>query len=206
MIKLLVFDLGNVILPFEHRQIAFKLHEKSEKKNMLSPYHIFNFLFDREKGIVNIFETGKINSLEFFILLKEHFMLTLNFKDFKNIWNPIFHENIQVSNTILKLKSKGYPLYLLSDTNELHFNYISGKYPIVHKMDRWILSFQVGVKKPERMIYDAIFESIDVKRNEVFYIDDIERYVEAAKSFGLDGMIFQNAIDLCNVLKEKHIL
>ena len=205
MIKLFVFDLGNVILPFEHRQIASKLYKKSEKQTATSPDEIFKFLFDRGRGIVNIYETGNMSSLEFFSSLKEHYRLAMDFEEFKNIWNPIFHENLQVSDAVLYLKSKGYPVYLLSDTNELHFNYVAETYPVVHKMDEWILSYQVGVKKPEKRIYDVIFEKTDVDRGEVFYIDDIERYVEAAKGFGIKGMVFRDADGLWQMLKENGI-
>ncbi|MCX5813393.1 MAG: HAD family phosphatase [Proteobacteria bacterium] len=205
MIKLFVFDLGNVILPFEHRQIAAKLYEKSEKKTAISPDDIFKFLFDRGKGVVNIYETGQISSIEFFSQLREHYRLAMDFEEFKGIWNPIFSENLQVSDAISYLKSKGYPVFLLSDTNELHFTYVTETYPIVHKMDEWILSYKVGVKKPVKRIYDVIFEKTDVDRDEVFYIDDIERYVEAAKGFGINGMVFRDADGLWQMLKENGI-
>jgi glucose-1-phosphatase len=205
MIKLFVFDLGNVILPFEHRQIAVKLYETSERKTATSPDDIFEFLFDRAQGVVNIYETGRISSIEFFSRLKEHYRLVIDFEEFKNIWNPIFHENPLVSDAVLYLESKGYPVYLLSDTNELHFTYVTETFPIVHTMDEWILSYKVGVKKPEKRIYDVIFEKMDVDRNEVFYIDDIERYVEAAKGFGINGMVFRDAEGLWQMLKENGI-
>jgi len=205
MIKLFVFDLGNVILPFEHRQIAVKLYEKSQDKSAISSDDIFKFLFDREKGVVNIYETGNMSSLEFFTGLRDHYNLAIDFEEFKKIWNPIFHENLQVSDAVLYLESKGYPVYLLSDTNELHFTYVTETYPVVHTMDEWILSYKVGVKKPEKRIYDVIFEKMDVDRNEVFYIDDIERYVEAAKSYGINGMVFRDADGLWQMLKENGI-
>jgi putative hydrolase of the HAD superfamily len=205
MIKLFVFDLGNVILPFEHRQIAVKLHEKSEKKTAISPDEIFKFLFDRANGLVNIYETGQMSSSEFFNRLKEHYRLAMGFDEFKGIWNPIFYENLQVTDAIIYLKSKGYPVFLLSDTNELHFTYITETYPVVHNMDEWILSFRVGVKKPDKRIYDVIFEKTDVDRGDVFYIDDIEKYVEAAKGFGIKGMVFRDADGLWQMLKENGI-
>jgi glucose-1-phosphatase len=205
MIKLFVFDLGNVILPFEHRQIAVKLYGKSKNRTGILPDDIFKFLFDREKGIVNIYETGNMSSLEFFTSLKERYMLAMDFEDFKNIWNPIFHENLRVSEAVLYLKSKDYPVYLLSDTNELHFTYAAETYPILHAMDKWILSYKVGVKKPDKKIYDVIFEEMDIDGSEVFYIDDIERYIEAAKSYGINGMVFRDAEELWQMLKENGI-
>ena len=205
MIKLFVFDLGKVILPFEHKQIAVKLYEKSGKRTRLSPEEIFEFMFSRENGIINAYETGQTSSLQFFSQLRERYGLIIDFEEFKTIWNPIFWENSQVIEIIEYLKSKNYPLFLLSDTNELHFTHIIEHYPIVHVFDEWILSFEVGVKKPEKRIYDVIFEKMDVERDEVFYIDDIERYVEAAKGYGINGLVFRDAAELWRVLKEKGI-
>ena len=193
MIKLFVFDLGNVILPFEHRQIATELYEKSRDKARFAPDEIFTFMFGRDKGFINDYETGQVSSEEFFGRLKERYKLDITFEKFTDIWNPIFCENPEVNDAILYLKSKGYPVFLLSNTNELHFSYIIEQYPIVHVLDEWILSFEAGVKKPEKRIYEMIFEKMDVHKNEVFYIDDIEQYVEAAKEFGIQGMLFKDA-------------
>jgi HAD superfamily hydrolase (TIGR01509 family) len=63
-------------------------------------------------------------------------------------------------------------------------------------MDEWILSFEIGVKKPDAGIYKMIFEKMDVAGNEVFYIDDIEQYVDTARALGIKGMVFKNADQL----------
>ena len=205
MIKLFVFDLGNVILPFEHRQIATKLHEASRIQDRFTPQEIFKFIFERERGLVNPYEEGRITSLEFFGRLRERYKLDLEIEEFKDIWNTIFWENPEVNEAILYLKNKGYPMFLLSDTNEFHFSYITERYPIVHSFDEWILSYEVGAKKPKQKIYDTIFEKTDAKPEEVFYIDDIPRYVAAAQSFGLKGMVFRSPKDLWEFIKENSI-
>ena len=93
MIKLFVFDLGNVILPFEHRQIAVKLHEKSVDKQAYTPQDLFDAMFDFENGMVNPYEEGLMSSVEFFSELKHRFQLEMNLEDFKDIWNPIFRDD-----------------------------------------------------------------------------------------------------------------
>ncbi len=205
MVKLFVFDLGNVILPFEHRQIAYKLHEASRVAGRYSADEIFRYMFDMENGLINVYEEGLMSSTDFFMKLKERYKLDIDFEEFKDIWNPIFQEDHEVSNIITYLKNKGHPLFLLSNTNELHFTYITELYPIVHLMDEWILSFEVGAKKPKQRIYDEIFKRTDVKRDEVLYIDDIKRYVDAARGFGLQGVVFRSAGDIWNAIKENFI-
>jgi glucose-1-phosphatase len=205
MIKLFVFDLGNVILPFEHRQIATKLHETSRIQDRFTPDDLFRFLFDGDRGLVNPYEEGLMSSVDFFAKLRERYKLELEFDDFKDIWNIIFREDLEVNDMILYLKSKGYPVFLLSNTNELHFSYIQERYPIVHSLDEWILSYEVGAKKPKQKIYDSIFERTSVIRSEALYIDDIPEYVEAARNYGLQGLIFRNAKDVWELFKENSI-
>jgi glucose-1-phosphatase len=205
MIKLFVFDLGNVILPFEHRQIAVKLHETSRIQDRFTPDDLFKFLFDRDRGLVNPYEEGLMSSVDFFAKLREKYKLELEFEEFKDIWNIIFEQDTEVNDIITYLKNKGFPVFLLSNTNELHFSYIMERYPIVHSLDEWILSYEVGAKKPKQKIYDTIFEKTDIVRGEVLYIDDIPEYVEAAKTYGLQGLVFKNAKDIWELLKENSI-
>ena len=50
--KAFVFDLGNVILPFDNHRIAEKLHVRSALKDRYTPSDIFDYLFDWEKGSI----------------------------------------------------------------------------------------------------------------------------------------------------------
>ncbi len=205
MIDLFVFDLGKVILPFEHRQIASKLWQRSKNNRKLTEEEIFQDLFDLKNGSVNRYEEGLLSSEEFFLEVRKRYNLAVEFEDFSEIWNNIFWDNPEVNEIIIYLKAKGYPIYLLSNTNELHFSYVIERFPIVHVLDEWILSFEVGAKKPDKRIYDAIFEKADVDRAKVLYVDDIDAYVSAARSYGIQGLVYKNPDDLWNVLRKNNI-
>jgi glucose-1-phosphatase len=205
MIELFVFDLGRVILPFEHRPIASKLWEKSRKRATLAPADIFSELFDLENGSVNRYEEGLSSSEEFFMEVRKRYDLVMEFEEFRDVWNNIFRGDPEVNEIIMYLKAKGYPIFLLSNTNELHFSHIIEQFPIVHAMDEWILSFEVGAKKPSKRIYDAIFERTDVEGKNLLYIDDIDAYVAAAQSCGIQGMVYTSPADLWEALKQHGV-
>lgn len=205
MIKLLVFDLGGVILPFEHKKIAYRLHEKSALKDEMGPEDIFNFLFDSNYGLANPYEEGKMSSLEFFENLNRKFQLELSFEEFKEIWNPIFSEDKEVEEIIKTLKKRGYPLFLLSNTNELHFSYIRENYPVVYLLDKWILSYQIGAKKPKKAIYDAVLQNVSLSPKEIFYVDDTPAYVEAALTLGMEAVLHTGAKNLREALAERGV-
>jgi putative hydrolase of the HAD superfamily len=201
-IEVILFDLGNVILPFNHYQIAEKLAKFSQKKDFQNPKKIFPYLFDFENGAINGYEIGKVSSLDFFQSLKEHLQLTLSFEEFIPIWNDIFWENLEVSEIIRSLKGKKR-LGLLSNTNPLHFDYVLSKFPVVKVFDKWILSHKVGFKKPALEIFKSAIEWASVEPKKILFIDDMKTHTEVAISLGMQGIHFQSAQQLIEKLSIK---
>ncbi len=188
-IDVILFDLGNVILPFNHYQIAEKLSRFSQREEFQDPQRIFSYLFDFEKGAVNGYEVGKMSSIQFFKSLKKYLSLTLSFGEFIPIWNDIFSENQEVSEIILCLKGKKR-LGLISNTNPLHFDYLLSRFPIVRIFDKWILSHEVGFKKPAVETFQKAIEWASVEPEKILFIDDIKGHVEVAVSLGMQGIHF----------------
>ena len=201
-IEVILFDLGNVILPFNNYQIAEKLSKFSQKKEFQNPKEIFPYLFDLEEGVINNFDVGKVSPVEFFQSLKEFFHLSLSFEEFVPIWTDIFVENQEVSKIIRSLEGR-WRLGLLSNTDPLHFNYILSKFPIMRTFNRWILSYEVGFKKPAVQIFQKAIEWASVEPRRILFIDDIKKHVEVAISLGMQGIHFVSASQLKEELHNK---
>jgi len=199
VIEVLLFDLGNVILPFNHYQIAEKLARFSEKKEWSDPPRIFSYLFDRQRGAINDYEIGKMSSIEFFNQVKERFKLIMTFDTFVPIWNEIFTENLDVSELIRSLKGKK-KLGLLSNTNPLHFDYALSTFPVLKLFDNWILSHEVGFKKPAVEIFLKAMEWASVPPMKILFVDDIKEHVEVAASLGMEAVHFTSAQQLIREL------
>ena len=201
-IEVILYDLGNVILPFNHFQIAEKLSRFAQRKEFQNPPKVFSYLFDFESGAVNGYEVGEVSSPQFFQSLREFLQLSLSFEDFIRIWNDIFTENQEVSQIILSQKGK-QKLGLLSNTNPLHFDYILSKFPIIRAFDQWILSHEVGFKKPVVEIYRKAIEWASVEPWKILFIDDMKNHVEVAVSLGMRGIHFISAEQLREELSFK---
>jgi glucose-1-phosphatase len=188
-IEVILFDLGNVILPFDPRQTAEKLSRSSQRKEFQDPSRMFSYLFDPEQGAINRYQVGKVSSIEFFRSLKENLSLSLSFEAFIPVWNEIFVENAEVSEVIRSLKGK-YRLGLLSNTDPLHFGHILPRFPILQTFDKWILSHEVGSRKPEVEIYQAAIVWAAVDPGKILFIDDIKSNIDVAVSLGMQGIHF----------------
>ena len=75
-IKAVIFDLGNVLVDFDHMIAARKIIGFTKK----TPQDIFELFFDSE--IVALFERGEITPLEFFAKTKKMLGLKLDYEHF----------------------------------------------------------------------------------------------------------------------------
>jgi putative hydrolase of the HAD superfamily len=201
-IEVILYDLGNVILPFNHYQIAEKLSRSAQRKEFREPQKIFSYLFDLQKGIINDFDVGKVSPQEFFQSIKEDLGLSISFDEFVPIWTDIFSEDVEVSQIILSQEGR-WRLGLLSNTDPLHFQYILSKFSIMRAFDKWILSYEVGSKKPAVEIFRTAVAWASVEPQKILFIDDVKTHVEVAISLGMQGIHFISAEQLKEELSLK---
>jgi len=204
-IEVILFDLGNVILPFNHFQIAERLSQFSRRREFQDPKKIFSYLFDLQEGAINGFDLGKVSPREFFQAIKERLDLSVSFDEFVPIWCNIFVEDREVTQIILSLKRK-WRLGLLSNTDPLHFNYIFSEFPVMRAFDKWILSYEVGFKKPDIQIFQKAMEWASVKPEKILYIDDTKEYVKVAASLGIQSIHFISASQLKEELRTRLLM
>ena len=201
-IEVILYDLGNVILPFSHYQIAEKLSRLSQKREARDPQEIFSYLFDFQHGLVNRFDLGQVSPEAFFQSVKDHLGLSISFDEFIPIWTDIFSENVEVSRIILSQKGR-WRLGLLSNTDPLHFHYILSKFSVMRAFDKWILSYEVGFKKPAVEIFQTAIGWASVEPQKILFIDDLKKHVDAALSLGMHGIHFLSAEQLKEELSLK---
>lgn len=58
--------------------------------------------------------------------------------------------------------------------------------------DQMIFSYEVGMTKPDPRIYMLICERLRIGPHEAIMVDDIDRYVMAAKAEGLKGVVYKD--------------
>ncbi len=188
--KVIIFDLGKVILPFDYMICAGRLAGFSPYTAEYICQHVF------KSSIIYEYESGAINSRNFFARLVDDLKLRLDFPDFYQIWGDIFTEDKQVSSIICRLKNNGYRLFLLSNTNELHFKYVYDKFDILKQFNKYILSYEIGAMKPDSRIFKQAVKLADVCPSQIVYTDDKPEYTQAAGRLGIKAITFSSAIQL----------
>jgi glucose-1-phosphatase len=198
--SVIVFDLGNVLIPFDYNILIKKLDavRTGLGKHFVDTYFA-NYNFHRD------FESGKISEEKFIEKMLEILDHTIDGETFCKYFSSVFKENKDVAALLPALK-KNYKLILLSNTNSIHEKYGWEHYDFLKYFDDLILSHKIGSVKPEEKIYHSVEKSSGLPAEEHIFIDDIEEYVNAAKSFGWDGIHFKGYDYLIDELKLREII
>ena len=77
-----------------------------------------------------------------------------------------------------------YPLYLLSNTNDLHVEYMFRQYPVFQRFTDGVYSHVVRCFKPDRAIYEVAQRQFAVVPHETVFIDDLPANVATARALG----------------------
>jgi putative hydrolase of the HAD superfamily len=197
--SVIVFDLGNTLIKFDHNISAKKLANLFR----LDSKKIYETFFDSD--ITRAFDRGLISPREFYKRAIALFSIKLPYKDFVSIWCDIFWEDEGACDLARRLK-KLYKLFLISNVNRLHFEYIQRKFDIISVFDEIILSFLVGAMKPDKKIFDEMVNRAGGDRSSVLYIDDRNDLVSEARLLGIDSIKYEGADKLTGELKRRSIL
>jgi len=191
-VKAVIFDLGNVLIDFDHMIAAKKISSFTGKP----PQEIFNLFFDSE--VTALFEEGKIAPLNFFSEVKKMLNLKLDYTQFLPIWNEIFFltEKNQAVYNLAKILRAHYKIALLSNINILHFDYLKKKFSLFDTFHHIITSFASGIRKPDPLIYEKTLDLLKATPQNTFYTDDRAEFTEKASSLGIRGFVFKDAEQL----------
>jgi putative hydrolase of the HAD superfamily len=191
-IKAIIFDLGNVLIDFDHRIAARKISKFTDKTGE----EIYALFFD--SGLTGLFEEGKIAPRKFFSQVKEMLNLRLDYDEFVPIWDEIFflsEKNIEVYHLACRLRGR-YKTALLSNINILHLEYIKKKFTVFDPFQHIVTSCEVGVRKPHPLIYQKTLKALGVPAGSVFYTDDRTELIEGARALGIKGFTFNGVKQL----------
>ena len=199
MYSVIVFDLGNVLLPFNYNIMLEKL-DKIEK-NLGQRFLKF---YQDNYNIHRTFEKGELSDEEFINIMLESLNNKLDRETFCTYYSKIFIENKDVTALLPEFK-KNYSLVLLSNTNSIHKKYGWGDFNFIKYFDKLILSYEVRAYKPEEQIYKVVQDFTQKPSREHIFIDDVVEYSDTAKKLGWDAIHFTSYKNLVMEFKKREI-
>lgn len=190
MINAIIFDFGNVLLNLNPAATAVAFQKKLGIQ--------YDFV---ECGGLNdtfrLFETGDISPQDFVTVVLDNSSKLLPEQEIVDIWNSMLLDLPAKRLDMLKVLRRKYKVFLLSNTNSIHIDYIGkylkGAYPAYEFekdfFDQVYYSFRMKDRKPNLSIYMTVLERENLVPHEVLFIDDNEENVLAARQLGINSIL-----------------
>ncbi|MBU1740059.1 MAG: HAD-IA family hydrolase, partial [Proteobacteria bacterium] len=125
----------------------------------------------------------------FHALVRRKLSIHPTFARFKTLWSGIFGPSYGMDDILARLKLD-WKLFVVSNTNEIHFPFIALTNPIVRHFSGFFLSYQLGHIKPESEFFVKAIDQSGFAPHEILYIDDRPDFVAAGEAQGLQGLVF----------------
>lgn len=198
MIKNIVFDMGKVLVDYEGDLVA--KHFISDK---VEQREVYNRVFESQEWLM--LDMGVISEEEALKRMQSH-LETSHAKEMAALCMEHWHEyNLQpvtqMGEVIARLKEMGYGIYLCSNAS-LRLLKCSSVIPGIDLFDGVLFSAQVKCIKPQKEIYEHLFQQFHLKPEECFFIDDQPLNIEGARECGMDGYCHKDG----NVERLKEVL
>jgi HAD superfamily hydrolase (TIGR01509 family) len=191
MIRAVISDMGRVVLWFDNDVFIRKLAATStvSEENIKEAAH-WNL------DLLTDFDRGAISPGDFYRRVAQAVGSRIGEAEFYAIYNDIFRLNPPALDVLSKQKAAGKALILLSNTDVRRFGFIRETYPELLIFDDYVLSFELGMVKPEPGIYLEAARRAGCRPEECVFIDDMPENVEAAIKLGMTGIVYRPETDL----------
>lgn len=192
----IIFDLGMVIINLETDQTTKAF------QNLFggSFEEVMNQL--NSSGHFEDYETGKISTTAFINGIAMHTKDPIQ-SQIRQAWNAMLKQIPDQRFEILKRAHSNFRTFCLSNTNELHIEYI---YDYLQKekkikdlnpfFEKVYLSHEIGMRKPNPEIFEYVIQQNSLDPNRTLFIDDTAIHLEGAKKCGLKTFHLEEGIIL----------
>jgi glucose-1-phosphatase len=197
--KALLFDLGKVLIPFDFTRAYAAMQSLTGLPVEEIRARLLGTTLYRQ------FETGRIEPVDFAAQVMNLIGFRCELPVFSEIWSSIFLPETLIPDEVIQRLQPEYRLIIVSNTNQLHFEMLRQTYPILRHFYGCILSYEVGVMKPDPAFYAAALSMAGCTPADCVFIDDLSENVEGARSAGFDGILFQSFPQLSEELKQRGV-
>ena len=196
--QFLFFDLGRVLLNFDHEIAVRNLAELGECNVQPIRDVVLHSSLSAE------YERGEISTSEFCERIRKQTRLKASDEQICHAASDIFWVNTPVIPIVAALGRSGRQLGILSNTCHAHWCHICDRnYGWMDLFDIHVLSFKVRAAKPDSRIYEEAARRVGFPPDAIFFVDDLLANVQGAIDAGLDAVQFTSARQLARDLRSR---
>ena len=206
MVENIIFDLGNVIIDLDIERTWLHL------KHWLGDDYELNLKNIRpDEDIFIQFEIGRISEEDFFETLRNIVAAPLSIRHLKEAWNAMLLQIPPKRFEMLSRLKEKYNVYLLSNTNKTHVDWVDGYLKTVYGFSiqdfderffhKSYYSHLIHLRKPNDNIYEFVLQDAGIKAENTLFIDDNAHNIEGAKRVGLQTILHPVGDEIVETMK-----
>jgi glucose-1-phosphatase len=201
--KNVIFDLGGVILGLDVNQTYQQFAALSGKtvEQLKAKAANVTFFEDFERGLIS--DTAFRDQLRLFL------GVDLSDEQIDNGWNAMLLDLSVTRLDLLKKVGLNFRIFLLSNTNSIHlqaFNDIVratiGDQLFGNYFERDYYSHLLGMRKPDREIFQYVLHQNGLKAEETLFLDDSVLNLQGAATLGIQTFHIQHPDQLFSLFNE----
>jgi len=183
-LKAVIFDLGNVLVAYDHWRTLEALAEVSAAT--------VDELWAIAHEIGHTLEVGDMSGAELHELLVQRAGTTRDFERFFTAFCSGMTPDPAALDYALSIQE--WPeatAAVISNTNELHVRWLDEHVAALKQFDLVMMSNEVHLAKPDPAIFLLALELLDLPPAQTLFIDDMAENVDAAKELGMAGLVHE---------------
>ncbi len=198
-IKVVVFDFGSVIAKTDKQEVArfianhLHISENEAVEAMQQLKESNRAGLEEEETFWAVY--AKQNGL----ILPDHWQRDLDEAKFK-----LTQAVPGMIELVKDLQQQGYQTALLSNISKNHAN-VKRRLGYYDLFSPALLSYEIGTRKPDPKAFQILLSQLQVPPQEIVFIDNQSKNVEAARSLGIDSILFVGREQLIQELKKRGI-
>jgi glucose-1-phosphatase len=194
-VEALLFDVGGVVIEIDFgRALASWAAAAGAPVDTLRARFSFDDAYQRH-------ERGEIAAGEYFAALRSSLRIDVPDAALVTGWNAIYVKEVPGMRALLGTIADRFPIYAFTNSNPTHHAFCSVHYAgVLERFRKVFMSFEMGLRKPERAAFETIAAAIDVPLDRILFFDDTPANVEGARSIGMPAVLVRSPADVTNAL------
>jgi 2-haloacid dehalogenase len=194
-----VFDVGNVLLRWDPRNLYRKLFEDEERMEW--------FLANVCTGAWNIEQDrGRDWDEAVALLVDAHPDHAAHIRAFHERWHETVSGVVEKNVAVLRrLRERRVPTYCITNFSGAKFAEAKLRHPFLAAFDGIIVSGEERLLKPDPAIFRLLLDRYRLDAGDCVFIDDSRANVEGARAVGMHAIHYVEPMDLAAELKRHGI-
>ena len=195
----IIFDFGGVIINIDYNFTieAFKSLGVEDFESMYSQA--------QQSDLFDAIETGRISAQSFINGLLDYLPSGTSPNSVVTAWNAMILDVPSERIELLQKLRQHYQVYLLSNTNEIHIEKALGEWTKANSFgiescfDSIYLSHEMGMRKPNKEIFERVCNEQNLYPSKTLFIDDSIQHIEGAKNAGLQSIFLTDGMEIQSI-------